>query len=165
MHAAGKLILGVVLLVAPLRATPEFVGVLITPGREQFALADPNGNQPTCWVERGQQVEDYTVAEYFPATETLVLKHAAGEIRLSLRKDKIATPTPNADEMRRIATQMVTGNEHWSEPVHYQGPHLFKNSWVVVAHHGGASGIETRVVVFSAGGVMRDYLAQPALTP
>ena len=165
MNLAVKSVFGLALLAAPLRATPEFVGVLIAPGVERFALADPHGGQPIRWVRLGQQIEGYTVAEYFPATETLSLQNAAGTTSLALRPAKTAELTPTAADMLRCATQVVASNERWAGPIRFQGPHLFKHHWIVVAHCDGAAGTETRVVVFSALGVMKDYLAQPALPP
>ena len=84
---------------------------------------------------------------------------------LSLRKAKTATLSADADVMLAMAKAVVAGNEHWAEPIRFQGPHLFKDNWIVVAHHDVAGGPETRVVIFSGAGVMKNYLAQPGAAP
>src|SRR6185436_18414334 len=81
------IILGMVLLSATLaRAEIEFIGVLATPKKTQFALIDTAAER-TVWVSIGDTFSDYKVTAYDRATDTITLTKSDGELRVRLKDD------------------------------------------------------------------------------
>ena len=81
-----------VLLAATLaRAEIEFIGVLATPKKTQFALSDTAAER-TVWLSVGDTFSDYKLAAYDRATDTITLTKPDAELRLRLKDDaKIKT--------------------------------------------------------------------------
>ena len=150
----------------PLRAAPELVGVLSSAQLELFALHDDAGPGPVRWLQRGQQFAGYTLGDYAPATETLVLRKADATLRLRLREARIQPLAADAEAMRQTAAAAVAQRDGWSGDLRWQGPHLFKGNWLIVARRdaapaagsGGEARIETRVLIFNAEGKLQEYL-------
>jgi hypothetical protein len=84
---ARWLVLIAALLVAGVaRGAVEFVGILTTPERSVFALAD-TASQKTAWVPVGKTFGDYTVLRFDSGSDTLTLRRAGAETTLHLKPD------------------------------------------------------------------------------
>jgi hypothetical protein len=64
----------------------EFIGVLATPKKTQFALTDTAAER-TVWVSVGDTFSDYKLTAYDRATDTITLTKADAELRVRLKDD------------------------------------------------------------------------------
>ncbi len=140
-----------------LRAEPEFVGVFADHDRELFALSSRPGDAVR-WLRLGDSCGDYTIAEYQPAGEQLILRNGIQTLALSLRRAAVQTLQLTEEEIIAQAAREIAQKENWGAAVRFQGPHLFKGNWIVVARHDSADRpTETRVIVTTRSGGLLDY--------
>ena len=80
-------ILGMVLLTATIaRAEIEFIGVLATPKKTQFALTD-TATERTVWISVGDTFADYKLTGYDRTTDTITLTKPDAKLHLRLKDD------------------------------------------------------------------------------
>ncbi len=140
-----------------LRAEPEFVGVFEERHQESFALQLQRGGAVR-WFRIGEAFDGFTIAEYRPISDQLILRRGSTTIALSLRRAEVKALKFGKDEILAAAVREVARRENWGDAVHFQGPHLFKGNWIVVARHNAdARTIEARVIAATPSGFLFSY--------
>lgn len=95
-----------------LRAEPEFVGVFADHDRELFALSSRPGDAVR-WLRLGDSCGDYTIAEYQPAGEQLILRNGIQTLALSLRRAAVQTLQLTEEEIIAQAAREIAQKENW----------------------------------------------------
>src|SRR5687768_12027513 len=80
----------------------EFSGVLSAGGKTRVALTN-TATKTTTWLEPGQIFSGYTIAQYDPKQEVVLLKKGTEEIRLALVSAKTPDVAPASSPATSVA--------------------------------------------------------------
>jgi hypothetical protein len=140
-------------------AVPEFIGVLTSGGEAKFALVDPEARDAPRWVRTGEEFDGCTVLAYHATAEDLEVRIRGETVALHLKTGKTVALRLTPEAVRAIAERQISSCEHWGPDVRWEEPHLFKGNWLLVARHDGDGRTETRILVITPAGSIRNYIA------
>jgi hypothetical protein len=112
-------------------ARPEFSGYLTASGESYFWITDKESLRSSGWIKLGEPFLGFTVDEFLPQADALILKNSSESLRLSLRQSRVVQEiTPVKKTRATNVARPTRPRMTYAQSRLLQGAHLFTRSWV-----------------------------------